>query len=74
MMVFIGRREAFLSSRYVAASTAWSCGRTRGRPRPEIFDSRENTDKYTDKMARESRDGKNDEAKVVEAVGCGGGI
>jgi len=34
----------------------------------------ENTDKNTDKMARESREGKNDEVEVVETVGCGGKI
>jgi hypothetical protein len=28
----------------------------------------------TDNMARESRDGKNDEVKVVEKLGCGGSI
>jgi hypothetical protein len=34
----------------------------------------ENTDKNTDKMAGESREGKNDEVEVVETVGCGGKI
>ena len=28
----------------------------------------------TDKMARESREGKNDEVEVVEKLGCGGGM
>ena len=34
----------------------------------------ENTDKNTDKMARERREGRNNGVEVVETVGCGGRI
>jgi hypothetical protein len=75
MMVFVGRTESLPEPLGMPLRLRRGAVEERGAASGLKFKIiEENTDKNTDKMARESRGSKNDVVEVVEKLGCGGGI